>query len=114
MTVAKILAAATTPVVEAVPTQIPGAVLGVVTTAGDRAVTALGQAQTDPTPAPMHRQTWFDLAAWAKDTQSLQPWQRSLSFSLGRAAGNGKPPTRKQAVHGEKILTEARSLGVKG
>lgn len=59
-------------------------------------------------------QTWFDLAAWAKDTQSLQPWQRSLSFSLGRAAGNGKPPTRKQAVHGEKILTEARSLGFKG
>src|SRR5690606_3230441 len=59
-------------------------------------------------------QTWCDLAAWAKDTQSLQPWQRSLSFSLGRVASNGKPPTRKQAVHGEKILAEARSLGFKG
>jgi hypothetical protein len=59
-------------------------------------------------------QTWFDLAAWAKDTQTLQPWQRSLSFSLGRLAGAGKKPTRKQAMHGDKILQEARSLGFRG
>lgn len=56
-------------------------------------------------------QTWFELAAWAKDTQSLQAWQRSLSFSLGRLAGAGKKPSRKQAMHGEKIIEEARSLG---
>ncbi|ESX86273.1 AIPR family protein [Mesorhizobium sp. LNJC403B00] len=59
-------------------------------------------------------QTWFDLAAWAKDTQTLQPWQRSLSFSLGKLAGSGKQPTRKQAMHGEKIIAEARSLGFRG
>ncbi|WP_105434798.1 AIPR family protein [Neorhizobium tomejilense] len=59
-------------------------------------------------------QIWFDLAAWAKDTQSLQPWQRSLSFSLGKLAGSGKPPSRKQAAHGEKIIAEARSLGFRG
>lgn len=59
-------------------------------------------------------QIWFDLAAWAKDTQSLQPWQRSLSFSLGKLAANGKPPSRKQATHGERIIAEARSLGFRG
>lgn len=47
-------------------------------------------------------------------TQSLQPWQRSLSFSLGKLAGSGKPPSCKQAMHGEKIIGEARSLGFRG
>ena len=64
--------------------------------------------------AAVPAQTWFDLAAWAKDTQTLQPWERSLSFSLGRLAGSGKKPSRKQAVHGEKIITQARSLGFRG
>jgi hypothetical protein len=59
-------------------------------------------------------QTWFDLSAWAKDTQSLQPWQRSLSFSLGRLAGAGRAPSRKQALQGERALQEARSLGFRG
>jgi hypothetical protein len=58
--------------------------------------------------------SWFNLAAWAKDTQTLKPWQRSLSFSLGRLASNGKPPSRKQAMHGEGIMEEARTLGFRG
>ncbi|MBO9621663.1 MAG: AIPR family protein [Sphingomonas sp.] len=64
--------------------------------------------------AAVASQTWFDIAAWAKDTQSLQPWQRSISFTLGKQASIGKPPTRKQAVQGERILEEARSLGFRG
>lgn len=32
--------------------------------------------------AEIPAQTWLDLSAWAKDAQTLQPWQRSLSFSL--------------------------------
>ncbi len=59
-------------------------------------------------------ETWFGLAAWAKDTNNLQSWQRGLSFSLGRLASNEKKPSRKQADHGERILAEARSLGFKG
>jgi hypothetical protein len=55
--------------------------------------------------------TWFNLSAWAKDTQTLMPWQRGLAFSLGRLAKSGRPPSRKQAAQGEKILAEARSLG---
>lgn len=64
--------------------------------------------------AAVPAQTWFDLSAWAKDTQSLQPWQRSLCFSLGKLAGSSKPPSRKQAMHGEKALAEARALGFRG
>jgi CubicO group peptidase (beta-lactamase class C family) len=66
MTAAEILAIAIDPVVRTVADQIPGAVLGVVTTAGDRAVDALGQAQREPQPAPMQRGTWFDLASLTK------------------------------------------------
>lgn len=58
--------------------------------------------------------TWFNMAAWAKDTQSLQPWQRSLAFSLGKLARAGQTPSRKQAAQGSKILDEARSLGFRG
>jgi hypothetical protein len=64
--------------------------------------------------AAIPAETWFGLAAWAKDTETLMPWQRGLSFSLGKLAGSGKKPTRKQAIHGEKIIEEARSLGFRG
>ena len=66
MTAAEILAAAIGPVADAVPAQIPGAALGVVTTAGDRAVEVLGLAQREPDTAPLHRATWFDLASLTK------------------------------------------------
>jgi hypothetical protein len=58
-------------------------------------------------------QTWFNLAAWAKDTRSLQPWQRSLAYSLGRLASRSKDVSPKQAVQGRKMLEEAKRLGFK-
>jgi CubicO group peptidase (beta-lactamase class C family) len=66
VTAAEILAVAINPVAQAVVNQIPGAALGVVTTAGDRAVDALGHAQREPQPVPMQRGTWFDLASLTK------------------------------------------------
>ena len=66
MTAADILAAAAAPIAQVVPAQIPGAALGVVTTAGDRAVEVIGLAQREPDPAPMDRATWFDLASLTK------------------------------------------------
>lgn len=45
---------------------IPGAVLGVVDRAGNRAVRHAGQAAIEPTPAPMRADTWFDLASMTK------------------------------------------------
>ena len=66
MTAAEIVAAATGAVAQAVAAHIPGAVLGVVTTAGDRAAEAFGLAQREPRRAPMRRDTWFDLASLTK------------------------------------------------
>ena len=59
-------------------------------------------------------ETWFGLSAWAKDTQTLQSWQRGLAFSLGKLGRAGRMPTRRQAVQGDAIIVEARSLGFKG
>ncbi len=55
--------------------------------------------------------TWFELSKWAKETDNLQGWQRGLAFSLGRLAASNRPPSRKQAAQGEKILREAQRLG---
>ena len=66
MTAAEILAAAAVRVAQAVPARIPGAALGVTTTAGDRAVEVFGLAQREPDPVPMCRATWFDLASLTK------------------------------------------------
>ena len=66
MTAADILAAAIDPVARAVAARIPGAVLGVVTKTGDRAVEALGLAQREPDAVAMRRDTWFDLASLTK------------------------------------------------
>jgi hypothetical protein len=54
---------------------------------------------------------WFAIAKWAKETSSLQGWQRALSFSLGRLLANGKEPSVKQAVQGAKLMAEAKRLG---
>jgi CubicO group peptidase (beta-lactamase class C family) len=63
---ATLLAAAFDPVARAVGSGIPGAVLGVVTADGDRAVRAIGLAQQEPEEAPLHRDSWFDLASLTK------------------------------------------------
>jgi CubicO group peptidase (beta-lactamase class C family) len=50
----------------AVAEKIPGAVLGIVTQDGARAVANFGLAQRVPTPDRMRRDTWFDLASLTK------------------------------------------------
>jgi CubicO group peptidase (beta-lactamase class C family) len=60
------LAAAAGAVAEAVADRIPGASLGIVTAAGERAVAAFGLAQREPESVPMRRETWFDLASLTK------------------------------------------------
>jgi hypothetical protein len=56
-------------------------------------------------------ETWFALSHWARETSSLQPWQRSLAYSLGRLVGRGAVPSEKQAKQGVVILDEALALG---
>jgi hypothetical protein len=55
--------------------------------------------------------TWFEVAQWARETDSLQPWQRGLAFSLGRIASRGGEPSAKQAKQGVILLDEAMALG---
>lgn len=55
--------------------------------------------------------TWFGISAWAKKTDSLASWQRSIAFSLGRLAGQGKAPSPKQAAQGRKLHDDAVRLG---
>lgn len=54
---------------------------------------------------------WFALAKWSKDRGFLEPWERSLSFSLGKLAARGAKPSDKQAVQGARIAERARELG---
>ena len=54
---------------------------------------------------------WFALAAWAKDTDNFQPWQRGLAFSIGKFISSGRTPTAKMVRHGVKMLEEADRLG---
>lgn len=54
---------------------------------------------------------WMKIAKWAKEHDKLQPWQRSLAFSLGRIAQTGKTPSIKQARQGKRILGEVEKLG---
>lgn len=56
---------------------------------------------------------WFKIAKWAKETDNLQSWQRSLAFSIGKLCSQSKEPSYKQANHGLKILEEVRKLGFK-
>ena len=56
-------------------------------------------------------ETWFALSHWAKETNILAPWQRGLSFSLGRLVAKDKTPSPKQAMQGIRILDEADRRG---
>lgn len=54
---------------------------------------------------------WKALSSWAKQTDCLQPWQRGLAYSIGKLLVAERIPSRKQAIQGALILTEARRLG---
>ncbi|MDU8643717.1 AIPR family protein [Pseudomonas syringae group sp. 26L6] len=56
---------------------------------------------------------WYQIAKWSKETNNLQPWQRSLAFSIGRLVGTSGNVSIKQAKHGAVILEEVKRLGFK-
>ncbi|MHB1544693.1 MAG: AIPR family protein [Cuniculiplasma sp.] len=62
--------------------------------------------------AAVPSEVWFAASKWAKDTNTLLPWQRSLAYSLGRKVSlPGALPTPKQAIQGRKLMMEAIRLG---
>lgn len=75
------------------------------------------EAPTETEQAEVHwvatipAETWFGIAKWAKETGTLAPWQRSISFSLGKLVASGRAASRKQAAQGKKIHEEAVRLG---
>lgn len=54
---------------------------------------------------------WFGLSRWAKQTDNLAAWQRSLAYSLGTRRSRGQRPTARQAVQGRRMLQAALELG---
>ncbi|MEX0732557.1 MAG: AIPR family protein [Aquisalimonadaceae bacterium] len=54
---------------------------------------------------------WFQISKWAKETNNLQGWQRSIAFSIGRIINRGGAVSPKQAKQGVIILEEAQDLG---
>lgn len=56
-------------------------------------------------------EAWKSLSTWAKQTDNLASWQRSIAFSIGRVLDSDRKPSVKQAVQGQKILIEATRLG---
>ena len=56
-------------------------------------------------------QVWLSVSSWAKQTESLLPWQRSLAYSIGKLLRDGRIPSVKQAKHGVNLLVEAENVG---
>lgn len=54
---------------------------------------------------------WFSLSRWAKETNNLASWQRSIVFSVGTLIGRGNKPTYKQAIQARKAMDEATKRG---
>ena len=64
--------------------------------------------------AELDAEYWFGLSKWAKERGLLQGWERSIAYSLGKLAAQGKVPSPKQAIQGERIAERASGLGYTG
>lgn len=60
--------------------------------------------------AALPSEVWLAAAKWAKDSDTLQVWQRKIAYSLGKL-GRGALPSPKQAIQGRLLLLEAIRLG---
>ncbi len=57
---------------------------------------------------------WKSMAAWAKDTNNFQGWQRKFMFNIGSQLDSSSfVPSQKQAVRAQLTYEEAESLGFK-
>ncbi|MFG0333859.1 MAG: AAA domain-containing protein [Maioricimonas sp. JB049] len=72
------------------------------------------QANSESDFASIDGETWFRIAHWAKLNDHLQPWQRSLAYSLGKRRTDGIEPTEKQMIQGQRILRTCHELGFFG
>jgi hypothetical protein len=61
--------------------------------------------------ASIPAEDWFAVAAWAKDTKNLEPWQRRVATEVGKHLWNGLDLTINQATQAERLMAEAQRLG---
>ena len=54
---------------------------------------------------------WFALSDWAKETRSLEPWQRRIASDIGKLLSRGQDITYKQAADAEQVMIEAQRRG---
>jgi hypothetical protein len=54
---------------------------------------------------------WFKIAKWAKETNNLKSYQRSMAVNIGKAIKRGGRPSIKLARQGVTIYSEAKRLG---
>jgi CubicO group peptidase (beta-lactamase class C family) len=112
----ELIDAAFAPAEEAVQAgRIPGAVLGLVTADRARAVRFAGAAQTEPSYAPLSRETWFDLASLTKvifTTTHILRLVEAGHFSLDDTLASIIPDLRQYDVAGapERKLTFRQCL----
>lgn len=61
--------------------------------------------------AKIPAEIWFKIAKWAKETNNLKGYQRSMAVNIGRALKRGGAPSIKLSQQGVKIYSEAERLG---
>ena len=54
---------------------------------------------------------WFAVAAWAKDTKNLEPWQWRVAAQVGQCLKNGLDLTIHHAEQAERLMADAQRLG---
>ena len=59
----------------------------------------------------IHGEVFLAISAWGKETDNLEPWQRSICYSVGRTKSNNKPISGKQAIHAMAAYDEAKNKG---
>lgn len=55
--------------------------------------------------------TWRRIAQWAKESDNLHGWQRSLSFRIGGHLESGHGVSFSQSLHAKDMLDEIRYIG---
>jgi hypothetical protein len=79
--------------------------------AASRNGTAAGDGQVVDRVVKLGAETWLAVSRWARETRSLEGWQRAVASGIARAISGKRRPSVKQATEGEKVLEEARRKG---
>ena len=63
------------------------------------------------TIASIPPEVWFAVDDWAKETRSLEPWQRRVASEVGRLLSRGQEISVRLATDAEQVIIEAQRQG---